>query len=582
MTSALAAHQSGQLEFAAQRYRRILEIEPAHASALHFLGVIAYQQEDYPQAADLIKQAIHENPSDPASYCNLGLVQQELGQLEEAASSFDKAIALAPGHSDAYYNLGIVRGEQYRLAEAENCYRKAIQLDPGHDQALGNLGAICHLQDRVDEAIKCYRTILGRSTATADIYRNLGDALIQNREIAEAKSCFEKSFELDPQDARAVSRLSKAVRELGRIDEAIEYACRAIEIDPLLPEAHRNLGQAYKEAGNLNEACRSYRTGLFYRRKPGDTDREGLFTFTQTSGAKLRHDIEQLEYLLEKQLVDQSCREALQEYRTVLGELEKRSLSTTELINLPAELRQRIAPTYNRLVNLYEAPALKGGAVNRDLDSAVIEANYRENAPGITFFDDFLTPEALDEVRRVCLESTIWYDFKHVNGYVGAYMQDGFCCPLLIQIAEELPRALPGIFGNHRLLQLWAYKYDSELDGIEMHADFAAINVNFWITPSQANRDPGTGGLIIWDKEAPLDWGIDQYNSSEREDQQAIVDFLDQSKATAITVPHRQNRVVVFNSDLFHKTDGIHFLEGYENRRINITMLYGRREDSEK
>jgi hypothetical protein len=41
-------------------------------------------------------------------------------------------------------------------------------------------------------------------------------------------------------------------------------------------------------------------------------------------------------------------------------------------------------------------------------------------------------------------------------------------------------------------------------------------------------------------------------------------------------VPHKQNRAVIFNSDLFHETDTINFKEGYENRRINVTMLFGR------
>ena len=43
-------------------------------------------------------------------------------------------------------------------------------------------------------------------------------------------------------------------------------------------------------------------------------------------------------------------------------------------------------------------------------------------------------------------------------------------------------------------------------------------------------------------------------------------------------MPHRQNRVVIFNSDLFHRTDDIRFRDGFENRRINVTMLYGTRE----
>ena len=36
---------------------------------------------------------------------------------------------------------------------------------------------------------------------------------------------------------------------------------------------------------------------------------------------------------------------------------------------------------------------------------------------------------------------------------------------------------------------------------------------------------------------------------------------------------------VIFNSDYAHKTDELHFKPGYLNRRINVTMLFGRRED---
>jgi hypothetical protein len=48
--------------------------------------------------------------------------------------------------------------------------------------------------------------------------------------------------------------------------------------------------------------------------------------------------------------------------------------------------------------------------------------------------------------------------------------------------------------------------------------------------------------------------------------------FLEVSDAKAITIPYRASRAVIFDSNLFHKTDVIRFAEGYENRRINITM----------
>jgi len=38
-----------------------------------------------------------------------------------------------------------------------------------------------------------------------------------------------------------------------------------------------------------------------------------------------------------------------------------------------------------------------------------------------------------------------------------------------------------------------------------------------------------------------------------------------------------QGKVVIFNSDLFHETGKIGSQTSYENRRINITMLFGKR-----
>src|SRR4051794_26973571 len=59
---------------------------------------------------------------------------------------------------------------------------------------------------------------------------------------------------------------------------------------------------------------------------------------------------------------------------------------------------------------------------------------------------------------------------------------------------EELRSNFPAILGEHPLLRWWGFKYDSRLSGINVHADFAAVNVNFWITPDDANLEPGTGG----------------------------------------------------------------------------------------
>jgi hypothetical protein len=216
---------------------------------------------------------------------------------------------------------------------------------------------------------------------------------------------------------------------------------------------------------------------------------------------------------------------------------------------------------------------ITGAAVNPANRVAEISAQWKTAKPQIVVIDDLLTAEALEKLHRFCLDSTVWrkiYD----GGYLGAFPEHGFAPPLLAQIAEELRAVYPAIIEDHPLLHFWAFKYDSRLGGIRKHADFAAVNVNFWITPDDANLDPAHGGLVVWDVAAPLDWDFDKYNASEDD----IRSFLAQEKAKPVTSAYRANRAVIFDSDLFHETDIIRFKPGYENRRINVTLLFGRRQ----
>ena len=144
---------------------------------------------------------------------------------------------------------------------------------------------------------------------------------------------------------------------------------------------------------------------------------------------------------------------------------------------------------------------------------------------------------------------------------------------------------MPNIFDDvnkRNLSQMWAFKYESKCPGIDIHADFAAVNVNFWITPTKANRDYDeekdigkTGGMWIWDTGAPPDWDFTRYNGDDKTE---VLKFLEEKDSSAVYVPYKYNRCVMFDSNLFHKTADVNFLPGFDNKRINVTMLFGQRE----
>ena len=189
--------------------------------------------------------------------------------------------------------------------------------------------------------------------------------------------------------------------------------------------------------------------------------------------------------------------------------------------------------------------------------------------------DDFLSESALDSLRRFCLEFTIWFTNCYAHDRLGAFFRDGFSCPLLAQIADETRRAFPNLIGRqHKVEQIWAFKYNNSQPRTSAHADFAAVNLNLWLTPSKANLDNESGGLTIYNVEAPLDWSFNNYNKEG----QKISAYLAEQNASCVRIPYAANRAIMFKSNLFHATEPLSFRSGYENKRINVTILFGKRE----
>jgi tetratricopeptide (TPR) repeat protein len=462
----------------------------------------------------------------------------------------------------------------FRLGQHGDAMRltaRAVELDPAHAEAALEYARMLVAARRVDAAEQVLRRALAATPGHFALMSDLG-VLLGQTSRSEGIAWLRRAAAAQPDNAVARYNLANALKTEGDIDAAIAEYEAALERDPRFAAARTNLGNALAIAGRVRDAAAAHEAATALRRSPQAAAADSDASFRRTSHGKLRHDIEQLEHLLARDVLRPEARPLLDDYRAALAALPLPPAGA-HVVDLSPPHRARLAGTYNRLWHRPATPALPQGALNPDLDRAAIEADYARNHPGITHVDELLRPEALQSLRRFCLESTIWFQFAYANGYLGAFWEQGFWCPLIDQIQEELRLALPGIFRHHKLRKTWAFKYDSALSGIPMHADFAAVNVNFWITPDAANLDPDHGGLVVWDKEAPADWDFAAYNT----DLAAMQRFLKDSDARAVTIPHRQNRAAIFNSDLFHATDRISFAPGYENRRINITLLYGTR-----
>jgi tetratricopeptide (TPR) repeat protein len=423
--------------------------------------------------------------------------------------------------------------------------------------------AMTHFEaGRLAEAENNYRTALTILPADPAVTHNLGVAIAAQNRHREAIGSFDEALRADPSFVSAHYNRAVALMKLGQTAEAIKSFNRAASLEPQHYEAHRALGFLWLAQGERGRALDHL--ARTYELRRGD-DRTGIATksLTTASREKLEHDAEQFLYLSQRTRDRLRFELLARNYRAIAEQI------SDEVIPLSNAQIDVLGGEYNSRIHSREAPEAAGPAVNERTDGTKLAAQFATQ--GAIFVDDLLTPAALESLRRFLLESTIWHDFSHIGGFVASYLEDGLACPLLLQIADELPHAFPEILGAHRLSQAWAFKGLRPQAAVDAHADDATVSVNFWITPAEACLNPARGGLVVCRTPPPEDWQIRGYDA----DQGRIVIFLAQNAGNSLIVPYRENRAVLFRSRLFHHSDRPDFAPEYENHRINLTLLYG-------
>jgi protein O-GlcNAc transferase len=260
--AALGHHQAGRLGEAERLYLQILQADPRHADALHFLGVLAHQIGRNDLAVDLIGRAIAQNGQVPAFHNNLGNALKAQGKLQEAAACYSMVLVHKPNHVGALFNLGLVLQIQGKLEEAAATYRRALRYQPDYAEALGNLGNTLQTLGKLQEAVRCYERALACRPDYAEAHSNLGNVLMAQGQYAAAAASHGRALTHTPDYAEAHNNLGLVLLALGDVDAAVASYRRALSHKPAYANAHVNLGNALREQGHAQEAAAAYHRAL--------------------------------------------------------------------------------------------------------------------------------------------------------------------------------------------------------------------------------------------------------------------------------------------------------------------------------
>ena len=262
------------------------------------------------------------------------------------------------------------------------------------------------------------------------------------------------------------------------------------------------------------------------------------------------------------------------------------------LLDIPLDV---LAGSWRKVLHM-AAPAAPPGNGNPIRASVYADAEwgasvFRER--NMLVVDDFLTDDALRALRKHLLTSSIW-NAAPKESFVGTTVSEGVMAhAVTVRLGAEITRAFPRIFcrGKRRMNQAWAYSYHNfegvPQEGIGIHADESAINANLWIGGEEEGEEEeeagdqesrggeDENGLVVYDKEAPLDWDFKEYNNAGKPARARLAAFLED--APWYNVKYRSNRLILFNGNLFHESMPLVVGPGFRRRRINLTLLFGKR-----
>ncbi len=258
---AVEHHQAGRLAEADSLYRRVLEIQPNNASALHLRGVLAHQQARNEDAVGSIEKAIRAGGPHPAVLNDLGKAYFALKRYREAKRCFAKALSLDPDHAEALGNLGAVLALTGELRGARSRLRTAVALQPGYPNAWFNLGAVLRRLHEPEEAEQSCRRALALNPRMADAHLELGNILADLGKPEQAEACYRKAIELDSTLAPAHARLAGMLKMTLRLEEAEASYRAALALQPSAA-TFQALGGVLYELDRPLEAREAFRRAL--------------------------------------------------------------------------------------------------------------------------------------------------------------------------------------------------------------------------------------------------------------------------------------------------------------------------------
>ena len=265
----MAFEENGEMDRALDAYHKVLNVDPGQAQLAARVAGLLIQEDDFPQAIDVLKDAIKANPNNAEPYQQLAFIYARyLKKTDQAIDYANRAIALNPADVEGYQRLveiEVAAGQEKKALEALDRATKVRSNDPNFWMHLGKLYvAILFKSDsqpkpdelkRVNEIFKRAAEHAGDDPA---ILKDVADYYAASQQLKEAIPLYLRVLELQPEDANAREKLATGFILTNQRGKAVEMLEQIIKEHPDKYQPYDLLAQVLdEEARSLQRANRT-------------------------------------------------------------------------------------------------------------------------------------------------------------------------------------------------------------------------------------------------------------------------------------------------------------------------------------
>ena len=262
----MSFEENGEIDRALEAYRKVLNVDPGQSQLASRVAGLLIDQEDFPQAIDVLKDAVKANPNDAEPYQQLAFIYAKyLKKTDQAIDYANRAITLNPADIDGYQRLieiEIAAGQEKKAIEVLDRATNVRSDDANFWLRLGKLYVALLFKsdsqpkpDELKRTNEIFKRAAERAGDAPAILKDVADYYAASQQLKDAIPLYLRVLELQPDDANAREKLATGFILTNQRGKAVEMLEEIIKEHPDKYQPYDLLAQVLDdEARSLQRA----------------------------------------------------------------------------------------------------------------------------------------------------------------------------------------------------------------------------------------------------------------------------------------------------------------------------------------